>query len=465
MKIKTFGSLCSGIEAASFVFEPLNIRPLWFSEIADFQSKFLVAKYPYVPNLGDMNNIPQMINEGKVEIPDMLCGGTPCQAFSLAGWRNGINDDRGQLTLKYIDIVNAIDNKRLKNGDNRVVFFWENVEGALTDKTNAFGCFLAGLIGLNEPLVSPLGGVKKVKNKDGSITTIYPKWANAGVVYGKDRNIAWRILDAKYFGLPQQRRRVYVLGGGKDFYPEKVLFEEGGIMVDPFKLHQKKKQSCLFDEVNPPSTYLFELTKEVNGHHIEAFRSYADCLYAAYGTKWNGNAAAFNGSLYFAQNGRLRRLNPLECERLMGFPDNYTLLVQCKDTQRYQAVGNSWAVPVIKWIANRITEPPKSSISFQTPTMKVDDTLIYLLEDFNYQIGGRYVNASKMPYDYHLANMVDIVDTECPEKFYITDRGCIGILRRKYEHNAGMNERLEMVLKNCSNKEDLKKLGINASYD
>ena len=65
-----------------------------------------------------------------------------------------------------------------------------------------------------------------------------------------------------------------------------------------------------------------------------------------------------------------------------------------------------------------------------------------------------------MPYDYHLANMVDIVDVDCPEKFYITKEGCTGILRRKYEHNAGMNERLEVVLKECSDKEKLSKLGI-----
>lgn len=460
MTIKTFGSLCSGIEAASFVLEPLNIHPLWLSEISDFQSRFLATKYPNIPNLGDMNDIPQMIESGRVEIPDMVCGGTPCQAFSLAGWRNGINDDRGQLTLKYIDIVNAIDKKRLEKGQNRTVFFWENVEGALTDKTNAFGCFLAGLIGLDEPIISPLGEIKKSKAKDGTETIIYPKWSNAGVIYGKDRNIAWRVLDAKYFGLPQQRRRIYVLGGGKDFLPEKVLFEVGGILTDPYKPLPKNKRPSWFEETTTTKGFSFELTKEVNGHRIEAFRSYADCLYAAYGTKWNGNAAAFNGSLYFAQNGRLRRLDPLECERLMGFPDNYTLLDKCKDTQRYHAVGNSWAVPVIKWIAKRLKNTPDSDISFQTPTMKVNDASIYLLDDFNRHIGGSFINASKMPYDYHLANMVDIVDTECPEKFYITEKGCAGILRRKYEHNAGMNERLEIVLKDCSDKEELKRLGI-----
>lgn len=460
--IETYGSLCSGIEAASFVLEPLGMKPLWLSEIADFQSRFLATKYPHTPNLGDMNDIPQKIESGEAPAPDMLCGGTPCQAFSLAGWRNGINDDRGQLTLKYIDIVNAIDKKRLADGLNRTVFFWENVEGALTDKTNAFGCFLAGLIGLDKPIVSPLGQIKTKKNKDGSDTIIYPRWTNAGVVYGKERNIAWRILDAKYFGVPQQRRRIYVLGGGKDFQPEKVLFEEGRIMHDPFKQLPQSEELSFFDDTGKYEEVTFELTKEVNGHRIEAFRSYADCLYAAYGTKWNGNAAAFNGSLYFAQDGRLRRLNPLECERLMGFPDNYTLLDKCKDTQRYQAVGNSWAIPVIKWIANRIKNIPQNNITLHHSSLKLENATIYLLNDFTPQIEskGKYINASKMPYNYQLANMIDIVDIDCPEKFYITDKGCTGILRRKHEHSAGMNERLEMVLKNCSDKSELKRLGI-----
>lgn len=443
MAINTYGSLCSGIEAASFVLEPLNKRPLWLSEIAEFQSRFLATRYPHAPNLGDMNEIPEKITNREVTAPDLLCGGTPCQAFSLAGWRNGINDDRGQLTLKYIDIVNAIDEIRLADGQNRVVFFWENVEGALTDKTNAFGCFLAGLLGLDEPI-----SVKK--------------WTTAGVAYGKERNVAWRVLDAKYFGLPQQRRRVYLLGGGKDFHPENVLLELGAMAIDPFKEQPKKEYTLsLFDEPEDnPQPVSFELIKEINGHKIEAFRSYSDCLYAAYGTKWNGNAAANNGSLYFAQDGRLRRLSPLECERLMGFPDNYTLLPKCRDTQRYQAVGNSWAVPVIKWIAEKLDKGFEETFIDHLPMIKFGDISLSLLEEFTKHLGGKYINASKMPYDYTLANMVDIADTETAEKFYITSKGCEGILRRKYEYNTGMNERLEAVLKDCSNPEELKKLGI-----
>lgn len=95
---------------------------------------------------------------------------------------------------------------------------------------------------------------------------------------------------------------------------------------------------------------------EKEGHRFEIFREYTDCLYAAYGTKWNGNAAANNGSLFVVQDGRIRRLSPLECERLMGFDDNYTALKKSKRTERYTAIGNAWAVPVIRWIGERIND-------------------------------------------------------------------------------------------------------------
>lgn len=189
MPIHNFGSVCSGIEAASFTLTPLGVNPLWLSEIAEYPKRFLELQYPEHPNLGDMTNIPEMIQNAQIPTPDLLVGGTPCQAFSLAGWRNGVNDERGQLTLKYIDIIDAIDEKREECGEGRAVFFWENVEGALTDKTNAFGCFLAGLAGLDEPV--------KVS-----------KFKSSGILHGPIRNIAWRVLDAKYFGVPQQRKRV-----------------------------------------------------------------------------------------------------------------------------------------------------------------------------------------------------------------------------------------------------------------
>lgn len=440
MPINNFGSVCSGIEAASFTLEPLGVNALWLSEIAEYPSRFLAEKYPNHPNLGDMNEIPNLLLSEHIEAPDMLVGGTPCQAFSLAGWRNGVNDVRGQLTLKYIDIIDAIDAKRAEREQENAVFFWENVEGALTDKTNAFGCFLAGLAGLDNPVQTEAG-----------------KFKSAGVLYGPKRNIAWRVFDAKYFGVPQQRKRVYVLGGGKNFHPEHILLEMGQTFQDPYKLTEEPKERDLFfcaeQEYNINQDIIKTLRRTINGHDIEIFRCYSDCLYAAYGTKWNGNAAAFNGSLFVSQDGRLRRLTPLECERLMGFPDNYTAIAKPRMTNRYQATGNSWAVPVVRWIMARLLEATNNGnihkIILPAPTIVKKDYTLYQFDDFT-PVGTLFLNASNCCYDFTLSNMLDIVDTEPDEKLYISKAGCAGILRRKREHRANMNARLEMVLENCS---------------
>lgn len=426
--IETYGSVCSGIEAASFVLEPLGLKPLWLSEIAEFPKKFLAHSYNHIRNVGDMNNIPQMIEQDTIESPDLLCGGTPCQAFSLAGWKNGLNDDRGQLTLKYIDILDAIDKNRLALNKSRAVFFWENVEGVLKDKTNAFGFFLAGLLNLDEPILCN-------------------KWPNAGCVLGKERNIAWRVLDAKYFGVPQQRKRLYVVGGGKDFNPFSVLFERGENICDPFLTVSKTGAPSLFDDFFEEERPLSEM---INGHQIEVFRQYSDCLYAAYGTKWNGNAASFNGSLFVCQDGRVRRLTPKECERLMGFPDDYTnFSPSVRVTNRYQAIGNSWAVPVISWVMNRIVNqpsnevlPPKASCA-----KKSDNYNLYFFDNF-VACSQYWINASTYPYDYKLSHMLDIVDTDADEKYYLSPAGCAGIVRRSIERNAGINERLKYHLTN-----------------
>ena len=273
-------------------------------------------------------------------------------------------------------------------------------------------------------------------------------------MYGKERNIAWRVLDAKYFGLPQQRKRIYVIAGGKDFHPENVLFENGDKFVDPFKIinKQDEKMLSLFSNDNESDSMVDQsLTRNINGHDIEIFRTYTDCLYAAYGTKWNGNAAALNGSLFISQNGRLRRLSPVECERIMGFPDNYTLLPNCKDTQRFKATGNSWAVNVVRWIISRLCNYDSLSdikIPSGASSSNIDYTL-YSFRDFVYVGNGFYLNATDMPYHIKTANMLDFVDTEVDKKLYISPAGCAGILRRKKEHNSGMNARLEIVLEQC----------------
>lgn len=430
MKIQSVGSICSGIEAASVAWKPLGFKFEWFSEIADFPSEVLKHRYPNVPNVGDMNNIPMALRDGEIELVDLICGGTPCQAFSLAGWKNGLNDDRGNLTMTFVDIVESNDFERKKNGLNKSIVFWENVEGVLTDKTNAFGSLISSLAGL-------------------SCTIEKKKWPNAGILRGPKRNVAWRVLDAKFFGVPQQRKRLYLLAGGKEFYPENILFE---IHKDELQLY--------------PET---PLTFEKEGHNYEVFRGYTDCLYSAYGTKWNGNAAAYNGSLFIVQDGRIRRLTPLECERLMGFPDNYTNLHKAKRTNRYQAIGNSWAVPVVAWIGRRLSEYKEDYLNLSKYRETLAERVTYIDNDVIYFDFGKDIvlldeglslNCTTTPEECVFKDMRDIVTHDVDDKLYISPVGCQGIIRRKQERNLSMNRRLQIILSEISSTmsaEDIEK--------
>ena len=219
-----FGSVCSGIEAATVAWHELGWRAAWLAEIDKFASAVLAHHYPSVPNLGDMTKIARAILTGEVPAPDVLCGGTPCQAFSVAGLRESLADARGNLTLKFVEIANAIDHVRAGRGEDECIVFWENVPGVLSTKDNAFGCFLAGLAGEDEPLVPPGQAPKPGQPW---------KWSNAGAVYGPRRAVAWRTLDAQYFGVAQRRRRVFVVASArKGFDPAQVLFEWDGLRRD-----------------------------------------------------------------------------------------------------------------------------------------------------------------------------------------------------------------------------------------
>jgi DNA (cytosine-5)-methyltransferase 1 len=211
----TFGSVCSGIEAASVAFAPLGWRAAWFAEIEPFPSALLAHRYPDVPNLGDMTTIAERVHAGTVPAPDVLCGGTPCQSFSVAGLRRSLDDERGNLTLAFVELADAIDDVRRAGGEPAAIVLWENVPGVLSTDDNAFGCFLGALAGCDAAIVSPSG------------------WTDAGVVAGPRRAVAWRVLDAQYFGLAQRRRRVFVVASAREgFDPAAVLLEFDGVRRD-----------------------------------------------------------------------------------------------------------------------------------------------------------------------------------------------------------------------------------------
>jgi DNA (cytosine-5)-methyltransferase 1 len=416
----TVGSVCSGIEAASVAWGELGFKFNWFSETAKFPSKILSLHYPETPNLGDMCLIPDLLRAGKIAAPDLICGGTPCQAFSLAGWKKGLADDRGNLTLKFVDIIEANDAVRKSENLPGTMIFWENVEGVLRDKTNAFGCLLASLAGFVH---------------DEAIH----KWPQSGLIRGPIRNIAWRVIDAKYFGLPQQRKRLYLIAGDKNFNPEEILFEIGS-----------------FSNQNIYTKNELQFTK--NQHTIEVFRAYTDCLYSAYGTKWNGNAAAYNGSLFVKQGAKLRRFTPLECERLMGFPDDYTKIDGASATVRYQATGNSWPVPVVRWLGSRIADYKKHPRTTTFDLIKKLPKLTLTNVTILYLIGktpistqdGHYINGSTAPLHCNEGKISEIIETEADLKYFLTPAGCFGILRRKEERDLKINARLEIALKSIS---------------
>ncbi|HHO0151364.1 Dam family site-specific DNA-(adenine-N6)-methyltransferase [Enterobacter asburiae] len=442
-----YGSVCSGIEAASKAWEPLGWKPAWFSEIEPFPSAVLANHWPEITNLGDMTKIADAVRTGNVEAPDVLVGGTPCQAFSIAGLREGLSDDRGQLTLSYVELANAIDAKRRDRGEPEAIIVWENVPGVLSSKDNAFGCFLAGLAGESSEL-QPAGG----------------KWTHAGCVSGPERVIAWRVLDAQFFGVAQRRRRVFVVASArKGFDPAAVLFELDSVRRDSAPRRESQKAvaaltargvgTCGADDNQAQAGHLiaqcangdvshtlkgegFDGSEDGTGRGVPVVAfgggntsgniDVAACLtakgqridfevetFAVHGTqdpdtnrelahtlgRNNGQENAIvtepftlairgrsEGSTVEVRNdvtanalltpngGRagmgvgaigwgmqVRRLTPIECERLQGFPDNHTLIGwrgkdadECPDGPRYKAIGNSMAVPVMRWIGERI---------------------------------------------------------------------------------------------------------------
>lgn len=448
-----FLSVCSGIEAASVAFAPLGWQAVGFAEIERFPSEVLAHHYGSnmpglplatngVPNFGDFTTIP--LGEGSsLGRVDLLVGGTPCQAFSVAGKRGSLADARGNLTLAFVELAHGlVEHHGLRNA------LWENVHGVLSTDDNAFGCFLGGLVGSDAPLDLPRG---------------IERWPDAGMVSGPRARAAWRVLDAQYFGLAQRRRRVFVVvdfGNGAD--PVAVLFERQGLRRNPpargeagegtasdagacaaiggagdiagtvsskwakgtggpagdevYNLITHALRGEGFDAsedgtgrgtpivpvcfsskdfgadavadlaptlrtTNPPAV-AFDLRGRAGGAmpegphdtaNLRAASGGSSRSYLAFDTMQVTSAGNYSNPKEgdpchplaagahppaIANLWAVRRLTPRECARLQGFPDDYLdITVRGKpaaDGPKYKAIGNSWAVPVVRWIGERI---------------------------------------------------------------------------------------------------------------
>ncbi|HBK1255205.1 TPA: Dam family site-specific DNA-(adenine-N6)-methyltransferase [Escherichia coli] len=305
-----------------------------------------------------------------------------CQAFSIAGLRGGLDDERGALTLKYVELANAIDDKRAESFLKPAVIVWENVPGVLSSADNAFGCFLAGLAGEDvpfEPGDRPESGKSNAFWRwDGKTGCHVPKWLQCGCIYGPQRKVAWRILDAQYFGVAQRRRRVFVVASARtDLDPATVLFEFEGVRRNIAPSRGEGKETTRYTSNiairTCDDTNIIAMAHGQGGAEIKTDNS-APTL-----------TCNHEAPIVLLGDGRMRRLTPVECERLQGFPDWHTLIPTEKrkkvnsdelaylhnhypdlseeeaamlaaDGPRYKAIGNSMAIPVMRWIGDRITK-------------------------------------------------------------------------------------------------------------
>ena len=288
----TYGTLCSGIASESVAWSHLGWHCKWFSEIDPFCNAFLAHKYPEVANLGDctakrLDEFPPV---------DLLCGGTPCQPFSVNGRRLGLADARGGPTEVYVELCQEMRPRWV---------IWENVPGAVAGQNAGFFReFVSALVGCG---------------------------------YG----VCWRILNLRGFGVPHDRRRLFLVGhsGGAVERAAVVLF-------DPRGWGQDARQ-----------------TGKVRGGDAGVGAG-ADLDVAG----WTGDptpkfVAGRSPTLRASQGGEgagvltrglMRRFTVTEWERLMGFPDGYTDCPGATVKKRTHAIGNAYPVPVLRWLGERV---------------------------------------------------------------------------------------------------------------
>lgn len=338
-----FATLFSGIGAPECAWKSFGWECLFQAEIEKFPSQVLKARFPGVENLGDVTKINEHETFKKsIRELDILVFGSPCQSFSIAGKRLGLDDPRGHLVLHSLKIVDGLKPKW---------FIFENVPGLLSsDEGRDFGTFL------------------RVVEKIGY-------------------SCAWRILDAQFYGVAQQRRRLFLVGYLGDWRPPAaVLFEPESLRGNTPEGRKTGAEiaGCLEARASTggydpgahgaSSGHLIVMAHGAGGAEIMENKSpaltcvhdgppiVANTVTSTYGRNKGIQAGKTPGIVNaIVGNASIRRLTPLECERLQGFPDNWTRIAwrgkseaECPDGPRYKAIGNSMAVPVLRWIGSRI---------------------------------------------------------------------------------------------------------------
>ena len=362
----TLGSLFDGIGGWLLAARHAGVTPIWASEIEPFPCSVTARHFPDVKQLGDITQI----NPDEIEPVDIICAGSPCQDLSVAGKRKGLDGERSGLFRTAVDIVRRM---RERTGKPRF-FVWENVPGAFSsNKGDDFRAVLEE-IGQTEIPVPDSG-----------------KWTSAGMVECDECQIAWRVLDAQYWGVPQRRRRIFLVADftADDRRAGEILFEREGVSgniaeskgtgegtateteggaratsgVYGFDTRASIASSApVIADGTPPLTTnnrlgvvttIYDMT-----HADEVMRPVKDgivpTLNARMGTGGNHGGGSENLAV---TRSIVRRLTPTECERLQGLEDGYT--EGGSDTARYKALGNGMAQPCADYVIRRIVECAK----------------------------------------------------------------------------------------------------------
>lgn len=378
-------SVCSGIEAASVAWHPLGWRSFAFSEVDRFPSEVLAHHYPTVPNLGDMTKFKDWPDA----TIDLLVGGTPCQSFSVAGLRKGLADPRGNLMLTYLAIAERYAPKWL---------VWENVPGVLSSNGGRdFGTLLGGLAELGYGFAYRVLDAQYIRVE--SHARAVPQRRRRVFVVGYLGD--WRRAAAVLFeresmlGYPAPRRQAgeRVAGtlahgahpgghNGQDddgkFLVAHSLRAEGFDASEDGTGRGTPLIPVPFDTTQITSKANYSNPHPGDPCHPLAAGAHAPAI--AFDCKASGQNGFSVGDIAGTQramghanshtNGgghqavaygsAVRRLTPRECERLQGFPDDYTAVLRSRkeaaDGPRYKALGNSMAVNVMRWIGSRIDD-------------------------------------------------------------------------------------------------------------
>lgn len=336
----TLGSLFDGIGTWQEAARRAGIKPVWSSEIEKFPLEVTARHFPDTVQLGDINTITDAPHV------DIITAGTPCQDLSIAGKRSGIRGERSGLFFRAVELIRQIRPR---------FFVWENVLGAFSSNGgNDFRAVLEEI--LEEPVPLPEHG-----------------WSNAGLVDGKRSQVAWRVCDAQYWGVPQRRKRIFLVADFAGRRAAEILFEPAGMSRNSAAGTGEERY------VTPcvGASVAYGIRAGIIGRQVHNGGSgmvnenlsftltTCDRHAVAYGSdRVVGSLCARDykgvGSQYVAEgklqivNGVVRRLTPLECERLQGLPDRWT--EGGSDAVRYKAIGNGMALPIAEWIMKRIKE-------------------------------------------------------------------------------------------------------------